>query len=74
MGLKRQIQQQEVIKNNNAETTGASLDISKSVYLCTCFEYMYESRNSSGPSCPKHRLFNELFSGPNVNCSSKFNV
>ena len=27
-----------------------------------------------GPSCSKHRQVNELVSGQNVNCSSKYNI
>ena len=29
--------------------------------------------NKTGPSCSKYRLLNELVSGQNVNCSSKYN-
>ena len=29
---------------------------------------------NSGPSCSKRRQLNELVSGQNVNCSSKYNI
>ena len=32
------------------------------------------SEYKSGPSCSKHRKLNELVSGQNVNCSSKYNI
>ena len=31
-------------------------------------------RITSGPSCSKHCYLNELVSGQNVNCSSKYNI
>ena len=33
-----------------------------------------ESLNTTGPSCSKRRKLNELVSGQNVNCSSKYNT
>ena len=60
--------------DNRQQASSTIPDNLRALSLSEIVQVSNSIRKRSGPSCSKRRWLNELVSGQNVNCSSKYNI